>query len=102
MGGGDHMELTMKVWRCGGTIEIVPCSRIGHLFRNAPSRPYDVEVMQVIKNYARLARIWAGDHLETFYKVKPEGRGVHIPDLAELQKKHDDLGCEDMSWYLEH
>ncbi|CAE7661044.1 gly-4, partial [Symbiodinium necroappetens] len=25
--GGDHMELTMKVWRCGGRIEIVPCSR---------------------------------------------------------------------------
>merc|ERR1719272_1356105 len=31
--GGDHIELTMKVWRCGGIIEMVPCSRVGHLYR---------------------------------------------------------------------
>jgi len=100
--GGDHMELTMKVWRCGGRIEIVPCSRVGHLFRTPQKRPYNVEVDIVVRNYARLARIWAGDYLEMFYKVKPEGRQVAIPDIAELKKKHDELGCEDMKWYLEH
>merc|ERR1712050_645936 len=31
--GGDHVEATHKVWRCGGRIEVHPCSRIGHWFR---------------------------------------------------------------------
>jgi len=100
--GGDHIELTMKVWRCGGLIEIVPCSRIGHVFRTPAWRPYDVEVPQVVNNYARLARIWAGDYLENFYKVKPEARFVVIEDIDDLQQRHDELGCEDMQWYLDH
>merc|ERR1719401_683275 len=76
--GGDHFELTMKVWRCGGHIEIHPCSRVGHLFREPKNRPYDVDVWQVIRNYARLAQIWLTDHLEYFYKMKPEARDLAV------------------------
>ncbi|CAK0861763.1 unnamed protein product [Prorocentrum cordatum] len=100
--GGDHIELTMKVWRCGGRIEVVPCSRIGHLFRTPAKRPYDVEVAQVVKNYARLARVWAGNYLDTFYKMKPEARAFEVPDLDELQRQHDELGCHSMDWYVQN
>jgi polypeptide N-acetylgalactosaminyltransferase len=65
--GGDHMELTMKVWRCGGRIEIVPCSRVGHLYRDPEHRPYNVVVDTVVQNYKRLAELWAKDHLSYFY-----------------------------------
>jgi len=98
--GGDHFELTMKVWRCGGRIEIVPCSRIGHVFRTADARPYDVETQQVIRNYARLALIWTQDHLNYFYKVKPEARSYKFSDMQELHEKHRKLKCRDMAWYL--
>merc|ERR1711920_458213 len=86
--GGDHFELTMKVWRCGGRIEIVPCSRIGHVFRTPQDRPYEVEINQVVRNYARLSRIWTEDHLETFYKVKNEARAMAFSDLEPLRKEH--------------
>merc|ERR1719163_1907968 len=56
--GGDHVELSFKTWRCGGRIEIVPCSRIGHLFRDPEHRPYPVSVNQVVQNYGRLAEVW--------------------------------------------
>merc|ERR1711933_572110 len=56
--GGDHVELSFKVWRCGGRIEIVPCSRVGHLFRDPEHRPYPVNVNQVVQNYGRLASLW--------------------------------------------
>jgi len=104
--GGDHMELTMKVWRCGGTIEIVPCSRVGHLYRDPAHRPYEVEVNTVVYNYKRLAELWAKDHLDYFYKMKPEAVDMQLTGMDTPRKNYkeleQELGCKDLSWYLDN
>lgn len=104
--GGDHMELTMKVWRCGGSIEIVPCSRMGHLFREPSHRPYNVDVDVVVYNYKRLAELWAKDHLDYFYKMKPEAVDMKLTDMEQVIENYNslenELGCKDMEWYLEN
>merc|ERR1719433_1154826 len=91
--GGDHVELTFKTWRCGGRIEIVPCSRIFHLFRMPRTRPYDVSVNRVVHNYARLARIWLKDHIKLFNSMKPESVSMAFDDQAEMMARHDKLNC---------
>jgi len=100
--GGDHFELSHKVWRCGGLIEMVPCSRIGHLFRDPEYRPYPVEVMQVVQNYKRLAEVWMPDHLSYFYRMKPEAVSLPIEGIEERHKEAEELGCKNMSWYLQN
>lgn len=100
--GGDHVEATMKVWRCGGHIDVIPCSRIGHLFRDPARRPYHVEVGQVVRNYARMANVWFDDHLEMFFKMKPEARGMDVGDLTKARELRTSLKCKNMSWFLEH
>lgn len=104
--GGDHAELSFKTWRCGGRIEVDPCSRIGHLFRDPEHRPYPVEVNQVVKNYDRLAQLWWKDHYDLFRRMKPESRGMQHKGLDRVRSSYarlsEKLKCKDHQWYIEN
>eukprot|EP00929_Paragymnodinium_shiwhaense_P025480 TRINITY_DN15401_c0_g1_i1.p1 TRINITY_DN15401_c0_g1~~TRINITY_DN15401_c0_g1_i1.p1 ORF type:complete len:432 (+),score=72.43 TRINITY_DN15401_c0_g1_i1:54-1349(+) len=101
--GGDHIEASFKVWRCGGRIEMVPCSRIGHLFRDPAHRPYAVPIDQVVKNYGRIAQVWLeGEYLEAFKTVKPEITSMHIGNVSGPKATFERLKCKSMAWYLDN
>lgn len=98
--GGENIEQSLRVWRCGGSLMGVPCSRVGHMFR--ASRPYSFHAAASTKNNDRLAAVWLENHIKDVVRSNPGQSsdlsfGGDISDRLALKKR---LQCKSMDWYL--
>lgn len=95
--GGDNLELSIRVWTCGGTLEIHPCSHIGHV-RTLPV-PEDADALN--RNLKRLAEVWLDDYKTIFYNIVPAAHtAAEGEDLAQRHDLRKQLACKPFSWFL--
>ncbi|XP_037085014.1 polypeptide N-acetylgalactosaminyltransferase 11-like isoform X2 [Pollicipes pollicipes] len=96
--GGENLELSFRVWMCGGRMQIVPCSRIGHVFRKR--RPYETPdgSKSVLQNLLRLVLVWLDDYKEHFYDEFPDAPGMKYGDITSRIKLRKKLNCKSFQW----
>ncbi|KAH0484976.1 MAG: uncharacterized protein KVP18_002809 [Porospora cf. gigantea A] len=104
--GGEEMEIGFKTWMCGGALEALPCSRVGHIFRSPKywkGQVYKVPGDEIHRNKLRTALVWMDDHArlaELCISKLPQRNP--LGDLTHAKQVRQQCGSKNFQWYLDN
>ncbi|KAL5284300.1 hypothetical protein ACFFRR_006531 [Megaselia abdita] len=101
--GGESIEMSIKLWLCGGQIEIVPCSRIGHSFQKLHlfDFPNGKKEETYLMNLKIIAESWLDEYKHFFYSQQPKARNLPEIQVNATNLMKSQLQCRPFSWYLQ-
>ncbi|XP_033990335.1 polypeptide N-acetylgalactosaminyltransferase 3 [Trematomus bernacchii] len=104
--GGENIEMSFRVWQCGGQLEIIPCSIVGHVFRTKSPHTFPKGTQVIARNQVRLAEVWMDDYKDIFYRRNQQAAQISkdkafggISQRLDLRAR---LQCKSFSWYLKN
>ncbi|XP_057368291.1 polypeptide N-acetylgalactosaminyltransferase 5-like isoform X2 [Daphnia carinata] len=101
--GGENLEMSFRVWMCGGSVEIATCSHVGHVFRKTTPYSFPGGTARIVNhNNARLAEVWLDQWKEFYYELNPGARSVEVGDVSSRRALRKKLNCKSFRWYLEN
>lgn len=99
--GGENLELSFRVWQCGGRVEIHPCSHVGHIFRDF--HPYSFNGLDSHGyNTLRTVLVWMDKFSKYFFMSRPDLLKMSAGDLSARLNLRKKLNCNSFQWYLDN
>ncbi|KAM6168177.1 inactive polypeptide N-acetylgalactosaminyltransferase-like protein 5 [Erethizon dorsatum] len=98
--GGENLELSLRIWMCGGQLFIIPCSRVGHIAKR--HRRSDSTLRKAMaRNYLRLVHVWLDEYKEQFFLRNPDLKSMTYGNISERVQLRKQLDCKSFQWYLD-
>ena len=99
--GGENLELSFRVWQCGGRVEIHPCSHVGHIFRDF--HPYSFNGVDSHGfNTLRTVLVWMDNFSRYFFMSRPDLLKMSAGDMSKRLELRKELKCKSFEWYLDN
>lgn len=72
---------------CGGSLELIPCSRVGHVFRKRRPYGHNDKEDHMLHNSMRMAQVWMDEYvvctsfitIKTRLFKKKNGDNLYVP-----------------------
>ncbi|XP_046331720.2 polypeptide N-acetylgalactosaminyltransferase 4-like [Haliotis rufescens] len=106
--GGEHFEMSFNVWMTGGRVELIPCSKVGHIFKDTKINFGSAERNYVVaKNNLRVAEVWMDDYKEltraairAWQDPEPEFSKAEWESIEERRRLRWQRKSKSFSWFL--
>ncbi|XP_012882681.1 PREDICTED: inactive polypeptide N-acetylgalactosaminyltransferase-like protein 5 [Dipodomys ordii] len=98
--GGENVEISLRIWMCGGQLFIIPCSRVGHISKKHLENSLAIKKAK-LRNSLRVAHVWLDEYKDNFFLQNPSSRHTKYGDISERVELRKRLRCKSFQWYLD-